>query len=623
MAYEFVDPPRGLSYGAPLVDFGVFGQLPQQYQQGVRTARENAVADAFKDGGLPLDPATGQPDYGKIMQVLASKGGIDAITKLAPSATEQSLINQAGRVSPLLGGAAPPGPAAGPAAAPQGPASAPAAPQSLPAPPATSTAGYTPMRDTAGSVVDIVTSRLPQDSQRTGAVIANIAKAAGVDPNGPLSPEQSARVTRMADAYVARTGQQPAPAAPPAAAGPAAPRFVRTGLGLGFPVDPQDNGNLAVASRFPADMAPAVGSGAASPPAAAASGPAAPPPATAPNAAPVQGSAAAQQPPQGGPIVPPVPLPPGYTDPQKAILALRQEAAKRSSNPYDKQGPMLSQWADRIETSLQPIKLGQSDTWVSPQTGQIVAQGPMAKALAGGAGGINAATLDADAERYRQTGQLPPNMGRGVQGQAEAAAIRARAVEHETAAGGNPNEWPTRWQEYRARGVGMNTAERVRAGREESLNLILKVTDSAIPAALEQSEKVYRTSFVPLNKIIQQGQVMTSDAELRAFGMANLQLAEGWARAMNPTGVMRQDDREKALSFLSTADSPATYRRLVNQLKTQITRERDSIRKGEPRREGDRAPEPGVVESSKGGVSDSWVPIKTKTGVSVEVQEIQ
>jgi hypothetical protein len=125
------------------------------------------------------------------------------------------------------------------------------------------------------------------------------------------------------------------------------------------------------------------------------------------------------------------------------------------------------------------------------------------------------------------------------------------------------------------------------------------VTDAAIPAALEQSEKVWRTGFVPLNKIIQRGEVMTSDPELRAFGMANLQLAEGWARAMNPTGVMRESDREKALEFLTTADSPATYRRLVKQLETQIKRERDSIRKGEPMRQGDTAPAPGVSASSE------------------------
>lgn len=588
--FSVVDPPRGLSYAAPLIDFGFLGNLPDQYRKGQSQAlaiqdqqRQADVANAFKDGQLPLDPATGLPDYGKIMQVLASKGGIDAITRLAPSANDQAMLRAAGQTSPLLS------PGGGSSAAPQGGASppAPAAPASIPVPPATATAGYTPTADQPGSVVDIVTQRLPQNSQTTGAVIANIAKAAGVDPNAALTAEQSARVARLVDGYMARTGQSrpgtpggPMPAPSPAemadatkrlnaALTPAASRVTEGFADMG--------GQPAMAQASPADARRP-------PPAApaATAGPAAAPPSAA----------------GGQRIVPAEPLSPGFTDWQQNVAALEDAAAKRSRfNPTEARELLAK--AERIRASYAPVKIGQYDTFVDPASGQTVAQGPMAKILAGGVGGVNAVTLDADAERYRQTGQLPPNMGRGIQGQAEAAAIRQRAVEHEVNAGGDPNQWPRRWQEYRAEGIGLNAGSRVRATREENLNLILKVTDSAIPAALEQSAKVWRSGFVPLNKIIQHGQVMTSDAELRAFGMANLQLAEGWARAMNPTGVMRESDREKALEFLSTADSPETYRRLVTQLQTQIKRERDSIRSGEPMRQGDSAPAPGV--SASGG----------------------
>jgi hypothetical protein len=99
-----------------------------------------------------------------------------------------------------------------------------------------------------------------------------------------------------------------------------------------------------------------------------------------------------------------------------------------------------------------------------------------------------------------------------------------------------------------------------------------------MPAALDASAKVSRTGFVPLNKIIQGGEVMTSDPDLKRFAMANLQLAEHWARAMNPTGVMRESDRDKALSILGTADSEPTCRAAVDQLHTQIVRERDAVK---------------------------------------------
>jgi hypothetical protein len=140
----------------------------------------------------------------------------------------------------------------------------------------------------------------------------------------------------------------------------------------------------------------------------------------------------------------------------------------------------------------------------------------------------------------------------------------------------------TQLQKFKSTQIGQNAWARTSAVREANLDLILKATDAAIPAALELNDQVTRIAgnFVPLNKIIQKGQVMTSDPLLRRFGMANLQLAEHWARAMNPTGVMRESDRDLALGFLSTADSKDTYKQTVNQLRTQIDREKAAVRGG-------------------------------------------
>jgi hypothetical protein len=131
--------------------------------------------------------------------------------------------------------------------------------------------------------------------------------------------------------------------------------------------------------------------------------------------------------------------------------------------------------------------------------------------------------------------------------------------------------------------------------------MILQVADAAVPATLEASAKLAsRGSWVPLNKIIQKGQVMTSNPEMAEFGIANLQLAEGWARAMNPTGVMRESDREKALEFLSTATSHDTYVRAVKQVQKQIQREKDAISKGHSPKENATSPgempPPGAIE---------------------------
>jgi hypothetical protein len=216
------------------------------------------------------------------------------------------------------------------------------------------------MANAPGSVVDIVSSKMPQDSQKTGAVIANIARAAGVDPNAALTPEQSARVTRLADAYAARTGARPAPAGPAAAPGGGAP-------GTATPDQMADARRRLAAQMAPAGDRVTAGFDAAGAPTARAQ--ASPADVAPPNAAPMQGSPAAPQ----GPIVPQVPLPKGFTDPQQAIMALRTEAARLSTNPYAKgQVSALNDWATRIENSIQPLKIG--NEIVDPQ-GRVLYRG--------------------------------------------------------------------------------------------------------------------------------------------------------------------------------------------------------------------------------------------------------
>jgi hypothetical protein len=127
---------------------------------------------------------------------------------------------------------------------------------------------------------------------------------------------------------------------------------------------------------------------------------------------------------------------------------------------------------------------------------------------------------------------------------------------------------------------GARAEGRTSGGRIGGLNVVLDALEAAVQPALERSKTVSRQGFVPLDKIIQGGQIITNDTELNRFGVANLQLAELWAKAMNPGGVMRVDDRNKALEFLSTAKSQEAYEANVNQIVSQIRRERDSIQAG-------------------------------------------
>jgi hypothetical protein len=253
-----------------------------------------------------------------------------------------------------------------------------------------------------------------------------------------------------------------------------------------------------------------------------------------------------------------------------------------------------------------PVSVSAGASLVNPKTGQAVYQGSNGLSEAG----------NEIAARQIINGDLSAlqNVGRGAQGDAKLTSIKNKAAEilmqeNGMTAAEAAAHLGQKLQAFKASTVGQSAEERTRGVREANLNLILKATEAAIPAALEASDEVtrYAGSFVPLNKIIQNGQVMTSDANLRKFGMANLQLAEHWARAMNPTGVMRESDRDMALKFLSTADSNATYKQVVNQLKTQITRERDAVRGGAP----------GATPTPGGGSTNLTGPDKTITGIEV------
>jgi hypothetical protein len=190
-------------------------------------------------------------------------------------------------------------------------------------------------------------------------------------------------------------------------------------------------------------------------------------------------------------------------------------------------------------------------------------------------------TARAIAEYQLATGDESRAKSMGMGGENK-ALIAAELEKAKQAHGVSDEEYSQRRQNYASNQVRLNQGARTQASREENLNMILRATAAAVPAALEESEKLERAgSIVPLNRIIQKGQLATSDPNLITFGMANLQLAEHWARAMNPLGVMRESDRDLALHYLDTALSKGSYKAAVMQLQKQITRERDSIRTGQ------------------------------------------
>jgi hypothetical protein len=183
---------------------------------------------------------------------------------------------------------------------------------------------------------------------------------------------------------------------------------------------------------------------------------------------------------------------------------------------------------------------------------------------------INDATIDFGARYLIKTGKLPPLRGYGKSASNIAQQMLQRAQEIETSGGKTTEQGAEHMAQqginYRARGIGSTAEARSIGARLGPARLIVANLEAIAPTALAASDKVPRKKWVPINQLIQNGKVITSDPDLKDFAVKNLQVAELWARAMNLGGVMRETDRDLALKYLNTADGPEAYKVAVRDV---------------------------------------------------------
>jgi hypothetical protein len=547
--------PGGASYAAPLLNFAQLGdwgknfvnseqaQTTQQLDKAkIQQIQQQIELSKAFSGGLPTDPQTGQIDYRKAAGILAAKGDIGGAVSL--------LQQQPPPMSPMFGGA----PAGGPqpaAGAPIAPGPQPTSVQARPLPPPSPRA---PQGDSGngGTITDMVTSVLPAQNQTTGETIMKIAQVTGLDPNADLTPGQQKRVQGLLKKYA------------PEIAGPATAsfkdRFAAAGGEGATSLPPSANAGTPSASPTGATAgrtgAPAFPGGASGAPVPAQAG--------------QSPQAASQQ-----PLVPQEPLPPGFKDPMQAIDALHREAARLGQTPGGQyQAQELRAKADRIEASIKPISVGAATTIVDPRTGRPIYQGPAAAAY-GGAAGETGRTLDADANEYRMTGKLPPNMGRGIQGQQQATAIRTRAAEQEIAEGGDPNSWPDRWRSFAAGTAG----ERTLATRAAGLRLAENEASTLIPRVRDISGQISRTQYPSINNLILAAKKGTGDSNVIKLGIAVESLIPVYARILKPTGTVGQGDLATAHDILDKAWSDGQINAALDQMEVELKSARTALDK--------------------------------------------
>lgn len=517
------------------------------------------VASIVTDRLPNQDTATGQTIL-KVAQAL----GVEPNAVLTPGQLRRAQV----LTQRYAGGGAPDGQQAEPsAAAPQ-----PAVPGS-------------PRGDTgSGTIASIVSSRLPNQDPAASATITRIAQTMGVDdPNAPLTPGQVRRAQGLLQRYApaagsADTGASPASAnsrvaggfgdLPPSANGvspkpqitrQALPQSGNPGFQPGAPPQPQAGAPIGAGSAGGPPVAPGRPQGGAPVP-------------VAPGGAPPQPPQPQQ--PQGGPITP-IPNDPRTGRPilnaqqaQEVLGAIDQRIVQLSNNPNNAEKiRLLEHERERIETAIAPVNVTPSTTRLDPFTGQPLYQGNQPS--------MSADAVHNAAERYLETGQLPPNLGRGVQGSANSNAIQEQAAELARQRGIDPAALPGKWQQFKAQQVAI---QRFTSGKQgdtiKSFNVLVDHLDTLADAASALKNGDYRF----LNQWKQRYAAATGGTAPTNFDGVKALVGDEIVKAV-VGGAGALADREEVKKDLDRASSPKQLSELVDKYRKLALGQLKGLRK--------------------------------------------
>jgi hypothetical protein len=88
--------------------------------------------------------------------------------------------------------------------------------------------------------------------------------------------------------------------------------------------------------------------------------------------------------------------------------------------------------------------------------------------------------------------------------------------------------------------------------------------------AIEMSAKVPRTSYVPLNRLLQSGQSNLSNPDLAELRTATNTLVSDYAKAITPVGAPTDSARDHARELLDMATDHESFTRVVKLMHREI-----------------------------------------------------
>jgi hypothetical protein len=158
------------------------------------------------------------------------------------------------------------------------------------------------------------------------------------------------------------------------------------------------------------------------------------------------------------------------------------------------------------------------------------------------------------------------NLGRGQQGAENIVKLRQAIAQQAREAGLDPKGIVNNFNEQ----AGALAGQRAVGTRAANISLAANEANNMIPIALEASEKLPRSQFMPWNNMVQAVQKGTSSPELASFVAATNSLVNSYVRAVSPSGVPTDSMREHAYSMLNAAQGPEAYKAVVATMQREM-----------------------------------------------------
>lgn len=209
--------------------------------------------------------------------------------------------------------------------------------------------------------------------------------------------------------------------------------------------------------------------------------------------------------------------------------------------------------------------------WTKNNTAlEAIPGGPADKQL------LDPSTVRFMAEQYVLGGDksVIAGLGRGRQGAENIQAVRTEIVKVAREQGMTGRDVAAQLADF----SGSMAAERSAGTRMAQVDLAVTEAQRIIPIARQASANLWRSGFVPLDRVRQAVQNGTNNVDYRRAYAANNAIVNVYARAISPTGVPTVSDKDHAWEMLNTAQDQESYNAVLDVMQQEMAAARAAPR---------------------------------------------